>query len=122
MRALSGVGWVVGLVVLVTGAVSGCGGSDLPGSTSSPTTPAAAGPSATTGTESSPTVPAAPAPGQACEPGSHPDCSDATGTDGDAWRIIAGYADCVAGFGADEAYGLCTDLDGDDHAGYTDAG
>jgi hypothetical protein len=63
-----------------------------------------------------------PTPGQPCEPGSHPDCSDATGTEGEQYRIIAGYADCLALHGPDEAYGLCTDLDGDDHAGYADAG
>lgn len=63
-----------------------------------------------------------PTPGQPCEPGSHPDCSDATGSEGDPYRIIAGYADCVARFGPEHAYGLCTDLDGDDHAGYDDAG
>jgi hypothetical protein len=122
MRSPSRVGWVVGVLGLVAGAVSGCGGSDAAGSTSSPAPPAVSSPPASTGAEPSPSVPAAPVPGQACEPGSHPDCSDATGTEGDPWRIIAGYADCVAAFGADEAYGLCADLDGDDRAGYADAG
>jgi hypothetical protein len=132
MRSLSRLGWVVGLVVLVAGAVSGCTGSDTAGTASSPaasgpgasrpTASAASSSSPSTDAEPSPTATVTPAPGQECEPGSHPDCSDATGTEGDSWRIIAGYADCVAGWGAEEAYGLCTDLDGDDQAGYADAG
>jgi hypothetical protein len=122
MRSRARVGWVVGVVVLVAGALSACDGSDATGPTATPAATSASSPSAATGAEPSPTGPADPAPGQACEPGSHPDCSDATGIEGDSWRIIAGYADCVAGFGVDEAYGLCTDLDGDDRAGYADAG
>ncbi|MET0434119.1 MAG: hypothetical protein ABW025_08120 [Cellulomonas sp.] len=78
-------------------------------------------PSATPGTDAEPPADD-PTPGQPCEPGSHPDCSDATGTEGEPYRIIAGYADCLALHGPEAAYGLCTDLDGDDHAGYADAG
>lgn len=96
-----------------------------PGAGESPGAPTTE-PSAAATPGTAPSAAAAPAdgptPGQPCEPGSHPDCSDATGTEGDPYRIIAGYADCVARFGPEHAYGLCTDLDGDDHAGYDDAG
>lgn len=63
-----------------------------------------------------------PTPGQACEPGSDPNCTDDTGTPGDSYRYVDGYAECLANLGADEAGGLCTDLDGDNVAGYPDAG
>lgn len=90
-----------------------------PAASASSTAPAS-DPGATGGASPGPTtVPAELAPGTPCEPGSHPDCSNDTGTEGDPWRIIAGYADCVAALGPD---GGCTDLDGDDHAGYPDAG
>lgn len=96
-----------------------------PGTGESPDA-ATAEPSAAVTPGADPSAGAAPAddptPGEPCEPGSHPDCSDATGNEGDPYRIIAGYADCVSRFGPEHAYGLCTDLDGDDHAGYDDAG
>jgi hypothetical protein len=124
MRTRSRIRWTVPLLVLVVGAVGGCDGGDG-GSGASSGAPASS-PSAATGTQptasASPDAAADPAPGTPCEPGSHRDCSDATGTEGDPFRIIAGYADCVESLGADEADGLCTDLDGDDHAGYADAG
>ncbi|WP_147793771.1 hypothetical protein [Cellulomonas sp. Y8] len=129
------------VALLLVGAVTGCddvGGAASGDGTRGPTTTAGAtapgddrggaDPSvdAAPSTAASPDAGAAPAddptPGQPCEPGSHPDCSDATGTEGAPYRIIAGYADCLALHGPDEAYGLCTDLDGDDHAGYADAG
>jgi hypothetical protein len=117
----------VAAAILLVGGVAGCTGSDddaltpsPSGSVAVPTPATSTGASPADGT--APDAPADPAPGTACEEGSHPDCSDATGTEGDSFRIIAGYADCVAFHGADEAYGLCTDLDGDDRAGYADAG
>jgi len=127
--------------LLLVGAVTGCDDAGGAASGDGTRTPAAAaGPTSSGdgrgGTDASvdaapsagasPGAGAAPAddptPGQPCEPGSHPDCSDATGTAGEPYRIIAGYADCLALHGPDAAYGLCTDLDGDDHAGYADAG
>ncbi|QZN84449.1 hypothetical protein [Cellulomonas sp. C5510] len=116
-------------VILAVGSLAGCVAEredepDAEGTTpgrTAPVSPGTAVPPTTPATSGDPTV-GEPTPGQPCEPGSHPDCSDATGTEGDSWRIIAGYADCVEGFGEDEAYGLCTDLDGDDQAGYADAG
>jgi hypothetical protein len=131
------VGPVVAAVLLLVGGVAGCAGSggDAPAPSPSgsviapaPDTPGPDTPAPDSSTGASPadgTAPdplADPAPGTPCEEGSHPDCSDATGTEGDAFRIIAGYADCLALHGADEADGLCTDLDGDDRAGYADAG
>lgn len=119
-----------GVAVLVAGAVSACGpdggrAATDPGTASTPVTAAPTPDAAWPTAAPSPTVPTPltePTPGQPCEPGSHPDCSNQTGNPGDPFRIIAGYADCVASFGQDEADGLCTDLDGDDHAGYADAG
>lgn len=58
-------------------------------------------------------------PNQPCEPGSDPNSSDATGIEGDSYRYIEGYADCVEMLGEEEA-GLCTDLDGDVRWGYPD--
>lgn len=127
---------LVGLAaaVLLVSALAGCdGGTDaVPDAIAS--TAAVASPTSQPGTvtagEGTPTATAdpeaaaeaEPTPGQPCEPGSHPDCSDATGTEGEPYRIIAGYADCLALHGPDEAHGLCTDLDGDFQAGYADAG
>lgn len=131
---------LVGLAaaVLLVSALAGCdGGTDaVPDAIAS--TAAVASPTSQPGTvtagEGTPTATAdpeaapeaapeaEPTPGQPCEPGSHPDCSDATGTEGEPYRIIAGYAYCLALHGPDEVYGLCTDLDGDFQAGYADAG
>jgi len=62
-------------------------------------------------------------PGDPCDPADgSPDCTDATGTDDGEFRYVEGYAQCVADLGSDEAYGLCTDLDGDGRAGYADSG
>jgi hypothetical protein len=62
------------------------------------------------------------APGDPCDPADgHPDCTDAS-ADG-TFRYVEGYAACVeewASVGRDEAYGLCTDLDGSGDAGYED--
>jgi len=127
------------VALLLVSALAGCGGGDpTSGGAASPTAASARtpGPDGATGGDDAPTAtatatptpdpstPAAaePTPGQPCEPGSHPDCSDATGTEGDPYRIIAGYADCLALHGPDAAYGLCTDLDGDGQAGYPDVG
>ena len=109
--------------LLLVGSLTGCvaGSGDAPAAAG--TTPGQSAP-ASPGAATPPADPTSgePAPGDPCEPGSHRDCSNATGTEGDSWRIIAGYADCVEKFGEDEAGGLCTDLDGDDIAGYSDAG
>lgn len=124
MRVRARVGCWVGTAVLVASALSGCGGADGEhagsGGTPVPGASSSSVPVATSSAE--PSAAAEPAPGDPCEEGSHPDCTDATGTDGEPFRIVAGYADCVASFGQDEADGLCVDLDGDDHAGYADAG
>lgn len=106
--------------------VAGCSPADAePAPTTGPVETATLASGPTTASEATvipePASPE-PTPGQPCEPGSHPDCSDATGTENDSWRIISGYADCVEALGEDAAYGLCTDLDGDDQAGYPDAG
>lgn len=62
-------------------------------------------------------------PGAACDPADgFPDCTDATGAHDGRFVYLEGYAQCVADFGSDEAYGLCTDLDGDGRAGYPDSG
>ena len=68
-----------------------------------------------------PTASRALLPGEPCDPADgSPDCTDATA---DAqYRYIEGYADCVADCTGRRAYGLCTDLDGDGHAGYPDSG
>ena len=61
--------------------------------------------------------------GDPCDPADRsPDCTDATGIEGGGFRYVEGYADCVATFGAEEADGLCFDLDGDGVAGYPDSG
>jgi molecular chaperone DnaK len=66
-----------------------------------------------------PTTTTTPAPGSPCDPASGlPDCTDAS-ADG-TFRIVSGYADCVAAVGEDG--GICTDLDGDGLAGYPDSG
>jgi hypothetical protein len=49
---------------------------------------------------------------------SNPNDTDATADS--TFRIISGYADCVASVG--EPGGICTDLDGDGQAGYPDSG
>jgi hypothetical protein len=94
------------------------GAATTPGTaTSSPATPAA--PSA----EAPATTPATTevVPNAPCDPADgHPDCTDATGNEGDSFRYVVGYADCLEALGADQAYGLCTDLDGDGYAGYPD--
>lgn len=62
-------------------------------------------------------------PGEPCDPADgSPDCTDATGIEGGGYRYIEGYADCVATFGGEEAYGICFDLEGDGYAGYPDSG
>lgn len=64
-----------------------------------------------------------PSPGEPCDPADgSPDCTDATGMEGGGFRYVEGYADCLATFGAEEADGLCFDLDGDGVAGYPDSG
>ena len=74
---------------------------------------------ATTTTPPTPTTTASPGPGSPCDPaGGNPDCTDAS-VDG-TFRIVSGYADCVAALS--EASGSCTDLDGDGQAGYPDSG
>ncbi len=64
-----------------------------------------------------PPTPPAPVPGEACEPGSFPDCVDQYDT-GD-WRYIVGWAQCVTDLGPS---GPCEDLDEDGYAGYPDTG
>ena len=91
---------------------------------SAPTTPAAPAtttPPAPAPAPSATAAPPTPAPGEPCDPADgSPDCTNATG-DG-AFRYVEGYADCVATFGPEEAYSLCTDLEGDGRAGYPDSG
>jgi hypothetical protein len=66
-----------------------------------------------------PTTTTTPDAGSPCDPASGlPDCTDAS-ADG-TFRIVSGYADCVAAVGEDG--GICTDLDGDGLAGYPDSG
>jgi molecular chaperone DnaK len=73
-------------------------------------------PAASTTTQTTVTTPT---PGSPCDPASgNPDCTDATADS--TFRIVSGYADCVASVG--EAGGICTDLDGDGQAGYPDSG
>jgi Ethanolamine utilization protein EutJ (predicted chaperonin) len=75
----------------------------------------------TTGTTASraPAPAPTPGPGSPCNPADgNPDCTDAS-ADG-SFRIVSGYADCIAAAGA--ASGICTDLDGDGQAGYPDSG
>jgi hypothetical protein len=75
----------------------------------------------TTGTTASrtPATEPTPGPGSPCNPADgNPDCTDASG-DG-SFRIVSGYADCIAAAG--ETSGICTDLDGDGQAGYPDSG
>jgi len=75
-------------------------------------------------TEASTTVPpssTAPAggPGAPCDPADgDPNCTDQT-NDGQ-FRIVAGFADCVADNQGDT--GICADLDGDGQAMYPDSG
>jgi len=93
--------------------------SPLPTPTAAAPTPepAPAAPSSTTAP--SPT----PSPGDPCDPADGSlDCTDATGMEGGGFRYVEGYGDCVATFGAEEADGLCFDLDGDGVAGYPDSG
>ncbi|HEX6166516.1 MAG TPA: hypothetical protein VFZ30_07005 [Acidimicrobiales bacterium] len=60
-----------------------------------------------------------PVPGSRCDPAdSNPNDTDATADS--TFRIVSGYADCVASVG--EPGGICTDLDGDGQAGYPDSG
>jgi hypothetical protein len=60
-----------------------------------------------------------PVPGSRCDPAdSNPHDTDATADS--TFRILSGYADCVASVG--EPGGICTDLDGDGQAGYPDSG
>ncbi|AEE45136.1 hypothetical protein [Cellulomonas fimi] len=77
-------------------------------------------PTASTPAEPAPAPSATVRPGDPCDPAAgDPDCTDAT-VDG-TFRHVEGYADCVASFGDDEAYGLCQDLDGDGEAMYPDS-
>lgn len=114
---------------IVLGAAGCTGGAEPPtptgGGASASSAPQQSGttadPAPTTAAPA-PDASAAPAPGDPCDPAAgDPDCTDATG---DAtFRYVEGYADCVAEWssaGQDEAYGLCTDLDGDGTAGYPD--
>ena len=79
----------------------------LPPTTAAPTT-----------TPPTSTAPAS-GPGDPCDPaGGDPDCTDQT-NDGQ-YRIIEGFADCLAEFGGD--VGICLDLDGDGYATYPDSG
>lgn len=57
-------------------------------------------------------------PGAPCTLGTDPDCIDPYG-DGTGTYLIGG-ADCIATF--PDSPGLCSDLDGDGHAGYPDSG
>jgi len=58
-------------------------------------------------------------PGDPCDPAAgDPDCTDNT-VDG-SFRIVEGFAQCVADFDGDT--GICTDLDGDGYAMYPDSG
>lgn len=85
-----------------------------------PSSTAPVDPASTSTPATSPPTPAL-RPGDPCDPADgSPDCTDAT-ADGQ-FRYVEGYADCVATFGEEQAYGLCTDLDGDGIAGYPDAG
>lgn len=59
-----------------------------------------------------------PGPGDPCDPADgDPDCTDQTILGG--FRIVEGWADCVAALGPDA--GECHDLDGDGHAGHPDS-
>jgi hypothetical protein len=71
-------------------------------------------------TSSSTTASTAPqlVPGAACTLGSSPDCIDPDG-DGQGVYLLGG-AQCMATF--PDSPGLCSDLDGDGHAGYPDSG
>jgi molecular chaperone DnaK len=83
-----------------------------------PTTEPSQAPAATTTTTPATTTTQPPAPGSPCDPASgNPDCTDDS-ADG-AFRIVSGYADCVAAVGDT---GICSDLDGDGQAGYPDSG
>src|SRR4051812_47342840 len=131
MRRLAAGALVAAAVVLGLVACSPSGPSPAPSSSASRTS---AGPTPSVEPTPTPTAPPSPSaaapspsptprPGEPCDPtAGSPDCTDATGMEGGGYRYIEGYADCVATFGADEADGLCFDLDGDGRAGYPDAG
>jgi len=128
-------GWLAGAAACaaLSLALSGCTGR--------PDTDATSAPGPTDGSEVSPTAPPASpdpspdgtgspvgasdalSPGDPCDPADgDPDCTDATSDE--TFRYVVGYADCVAEWaaaGTDEAYGLCTDLDGDGTSGYADS-
>ena len=90
-----------------------------PGGEETPATATSQPQSAATPTTPPTPTTASPGPGSPCDPaGGNPDCTDAS-VDG-TFRIVSGYADCVAALG--EASGSCTDLDGDGQAGYPDSG
>lgn len=87
--------------------------------TQTPTTPETAPPTTPTPTtaETTTTPPPVLTPGQPCTPGSDRDCVD---PDGDGtYQYLIGGADCMAGIPS--APELCSDLDGDGHAGYPDS-
>jgi Ethanolamine utilization protein EutJ (predicted chaperonin) len=71
----------------------------------------------TTTTPPTTTTTQPPAPGSPCDPAAgDPDCTNES-ADG-TFRIVSGYADCVATLGEG---GLCSDLDGDGVAGFPDS-
>lgn len=100
--------------------MSACGASPAREEVPAPA-PTAPGPTdAPSGVTETPEPAAEPTPGALCDPDDgDPDCTDST-TDGE-FRHIEGFADCVAQFGAEEEYGVCTDLDGDGVHGYPDS-
>lgn len=97
-----------------------------PASTTTPTTttlpPTTALPSSTaapTTVASTTTEAGGGAPGALCDPAAgDPDCTDDT-VDG-SFRIVEGFAQCLADFDGDT--GICSDLNGDGYAGYPDSG
>lgn len=108
--------------------LSACTSTPVPDDSPAPSSPS---PSPSSTAPVDPTSSATPAsapplalrPGDPCDPADgSPDCTDATGAADGQFRYVEGYADCVATFGEEQAYGLCTDLDGDGIAGYPDAG
>lgn len=109
--------------------LSACTSAPVPDDSPAPSSPspsrsstAPVEPTSSATPDASPPTPA-PQPGDPCDPANgSPDCTDATGAEDGQFRYVEGYADCVATFGAEQAYGLCTDLDGDGIAGYPDAG
>ncbi|MDQ0375335.1 hypothetical protein [Cellulomonas humilata] len=128
VRAVGGVALALALAACTPSSPAPDPSPSTPPVTSAPspspsTPPVTSAPSPTPTTDPSPDTADPLLPGDPCDPAAgSPDCTDATGMDGSGYRYVEGYADCVARFGADEAYGLCTDLDGDGRAGYPDSG